>query len=408
MDPLDVLDRVASTSSTLSKEEILRTNTDPTLLKCLKWMLDPYVTYGVKNVTFAPYEKVEKDIPYAEMFVLLEKLARRELTGNNARIAIVTLSSIMDERGQRLFLKILSKDPACGISDGIVNRAYPKLIPTFEVQLAAPMKKKDKIYYPCLAQPKYDGVRVIALVDPTVPNIRYFSRNGKEFTNFGCFDNDLLKMANGMELMFDGEVVGPHGDQFRSIMQQCRRKNDVDPEGLTYQVFDYMSIRYFTSRYCNMQQSARTTVLVDFSRHVPLSRVSVIDGKLCRDERELFNYFEECINSGYEGLVVKSLCGLYEFKRTTAWIKIKPSKTEDLKIVEIQEGRGKYQGRIGAIIVEREGVRIGVGSGLSDADRVTLDEAQILVGKTAEICFDSVTPDGSFRFPRLVKIRSDK
>jgi DNA ligase-1 len=87
---------------------------------------------------------------------------------------------------------------------------------------------------------------------------------------------------------------------------------------------------------------------------------------------------------------------------------MKPSITEDLKIVDVQEGTGKYLGRLGAIIVEREGVKINVGSGFKDEERCIIQEASQFIGKIVEVKYDSLTPDKSLRFPRFVRLREDK
>ena len=94
----------------------------------------------------------------------------------------------------------------------------------------------------------------------------------------------------------------------------------------------------------------------------------------------------------------------------------------DMKVIDIQEGNGKYAGLIGAIWCECETedgkvITVSVGSGLSDEQRLqwAMKPSDIL-GKIVEIQYFSLSQDGknkgsnyySLRFPRLKTVRTDK
>lgn len=409
--PYQTIQECNKTTSTIEKSTTLSNNGSELLKSIINYALDPFKVYGVKKYEFdRPLQAVENfsDGVMVHMFDVLNKLMKREVTGDAARELIKSFSGKLSEQEQDIFARILDKDLKCGVAEGIVNKVFRKLVPEFEVQLANPPKHKDKIIYPCIVQPKMDGVRTIALVEPKENSVVYYSRNGKEFKNFKCFDNELLMLSNKEPKMFDGEVIGPRGDDFRGIMQQCRRKYDVEPKGLNFHVFDWMPMHHFTRQSATLLQKDRSDALVELGCSYKTERVVIVSSMICNNYEEVINVFNEAIDNGYEGIIAKDINGEYDFKRSNAWIKIKPTETEDLKIVDIQEGRGKYKGLLGAIIVDRQGVKINVGSGFKDDDRYELGKAQSLIGKVAEVNFDSVTNDGSLRFPRLVQIREDK
>ena len=122
--------------------------------------------------------------------------------------------------------------------------------------------------------------------------------------------------------------------------------------------------------------------------------------------------FEKALAAGYEGLVLKSPDHKYQTRRSYDWLKVKSTKEEDLPIVDVYEGEGKYEGSLGGVIVERDnGVLVRVGGGFSDDLRMAIwSDPNGFIGKTAEILYHETTPDGSLRHPRLGKggIRRDK
>jgi DNA ligase-1 len=125
-------------------------------------------------------------------------------------------------------------------------------------------------------------------------------------------------------------------------------------------------------------------------------------------------YAQDAVKNGFEGIMIKDLSAPYECKRSSFWMKWKPTITVDLTIVGFEEGTGRNEGRLGAIIYEgvdnERNIRVNVGTGYSDSDR---DEfwalRDRLLGVIGEIQADAVTQnqDGSFslRFPRHVRFR---
>lgn len=409
--PTEVIKLCSLTNSTTEKVRFLKENESSLLKECLVYCLNPYFVYGIRQFEFEePLNHEENSLQI--IFELCKALMKREFTGDNARSKIMEVSKKLTRSQQLIFGWILLKDLKAGLADGLVNKAFPGLIPSFEVQLAQPEKFLPKVKFPCLVQCKLDGVRTIAIVDPKEQSVVYYSRNGKMFLNFKCFNKDLLALAGSNGKVFDGEVVGPPGNNFVGIMNQCRRKYDVEPKGLNFYVFDVMHIGNFTSQQCKLNQTDRTDYLYELFRTVDedTNRVKFVTSYKCNNMEEVEKIYGQFVNEGFEGIIIKDIAGQYEFKRSNAWVKMKPDTTEDLKVIDIQEGTGKYEGRLGAIIVERNGVKINVGSGFKDEERTPVEVAyQNLVGKIVEVKYDSVIKEsGSLRFPRFIKLRTDK
>jgi DNA ligase-1 len=125
-------------------------------------------------------------------------------------------------------------------------------------------------------------------------------------------------------------------------------------------------------------------------------------------------FAQDAVAQGFEGIMIKDLGAPYECKRSSFWMKWKPTITVDLTIVGFEEGTGRNAGRLGAIVCEgvdnERNIRVNVGTGYSDSDRdefwASRDQ---LLGVIGEVEADAVTQnqDGSYslRFPRFVRFR---
>jgi DNA ligase-1 len=124
---------------------------------------------------------------------------------------------------------------------------------------------------------------------------------------------------------------------------------------------------------------------------------------------------KEALDKGFEGLMIKPSEDYYEWKRSHAWLKIKPFIEVTLKVIDIQEGTGKHEGKLGAFSVEGEDggkfFSLSVGSGLTDDQREKYWAAKDeLIGRLIEVRADAITKsvEGehfSLRFPRFKSFR---
>ena len=119
---------------------------------------------------------------------------------------------------------------------------------------------------------------------------------------------------------------------------------------------------------------------------------------------------------GYEGLMIKPINEGYKCKRSHAWLKVKPFIEVTLKVIALEEGTGKNEGMLGALVVEGEDdgkfFHVNVGSGLTDDMRKDVWSAQdSVVGQLVEIRADAATQSQdadetwSLRFPRFKTFR---
>jgi len=115
--------------------------------------------------------------------------------------------------------------------------------------------------------------------------------------------------------------------------------------------------------------------------------------------------------------MIKDMDAPYECKRSTFWMKFKPVYDYDLTVIGVEEGTGKNQGRMGALVCEGiddgKHITVNVGSGYTDVERQSYwDYKESVIGQTAVVMADAITQnqDGSYslRFPRFKTFRDDK
>jgi DNA ligase 1 len=104
-----------------------------TFKRALIGALDPLTTYGLRQIP----ERIDGAAPggntfeNAPIWETLDRLAKRELTGNAARDEVQRLLTFLTEPSAELFRRIIRKDLRAGFSASTVNKAWPKLIQTF-------------------------------------------------------------------------------------------------------------------------------------------------------------------------------------------------------------------------------------------------------------------------------------
>jgi len=129
------------------------------------------------------------------------------------------------------------------------------------------------------------------------------------------------------------------------------------------------------------------------------------------DKPEAWKAMAELIwQHGGEGVIAKRRGALYSpGKRNADILKIKLEKSEEMLVIGLAEGEGKYEGTTGKLIVEdANGVQHKV-SGMSDTERhAWWKRPELIAGATVEVQFMQRLANGSLREGRFKAVRHDK
>ena len=423
--PQDIIAQLEADNSKLAKQAIIKAAHDeglPEFFEGLRMALDALVTFGVKQVPERSDVLTGQGLPWTAFVELANKLQARELTGHAARDAIeLAMSVATTEQWNGWYRRILIKDLRCGMSEKTVNKVVPGCIPVFTCALAHDSAKHEKkMTGKKQIEIKLDGVRVITIIQGN--KVEMFSRNGKQFHNFGHIIQELEAVVKEYPvpypLVLDGEVMSAN---FQDLMKQVHRKDGKQSTDAVLHVFDTIPLGCFQNGVWDKPQSFRSAITkhwVEEHKSV-LEHVSALDWETVDlDSEEGQTRFVElnkaAVDGGYEGVMIKDVDAPYECKRTHAWLKAKPFIEVTLEVKEVEEGTGRNEGRLGAFVCEGiddgKDIRVNVGSGFTDVHRDDYwTHRSSIIGNLVEVRADAITQnqDGTYslRFPRFKTFR---
>lgn len=243
---------------------------------------------------------------------------------------------------------------------------------------------------------KYDGCCAILMDGKT------FSRTGEEYR---CLDQ-VARFLQGQHpsYVFIGEAWWPGKDQFNLISGAFRRLQENDE--LLFMIHDIIPREDFDAGYCPEAFSDR---MAEFGHLDGMfgDRIQLVKGwgaGLYGNAQDKCNELVD--EGGYDGLVLRDPNGIWSVGSGTTGeiIKIKRKLSFDLRVLEVNTVKGEKTGRdVYKLVVEFQGKRLGVGSGLPH------DLADVpAVGNIVEVEAMDYSSDGLLREPRYKGIRFDK
>ena len=430
MQPQDIIQKLQDHNSRLDKEAILAQAMDEGLdefFEGVRMALDPLVTFGVKQVAELDSEWAGQGCEWAVFKELADKLVSRELTGHAARDAInLVKSSCTVEQWNGFYRRILIKDLRCGVSEKTVNKVAKKFaqysIPIFTCPLAHDSANHEKkMIGKKQVEVKLDGVRVLTIIRGN--KVEMFSRNGKQFHNFGHIITEIEQVIAQKpapyDLVLDGEVMSAN---FQDLMKQVHRKDGKQSDDAVLHLFDMCPLADFQKGKWDKTQSFRSQAVKawvnenkDVIKHVQTLDWEDVDLDTQQGQERFVELNKAAVDGGYEGVMIKDPDAPYECKRTHSWLKAKPFIEVTLNVVAVEEGTGRNEGRLGAVIVEGEDdgytYHLNCGSGFTDSQRDQFwAERDNLIGSLIEIRADARTKSQdsdtySLRFPRFKTFR---
>jgi len=267
----------------------------------------------------------------------------------------------------------------------------------------------DTMYY---VSTKYDGNQIFISIDSS--KVRFFTSDWKEFS-LPKIANALSNIKTNMvligEMLYDsdGKLGARTKVQGKITTERVNFSKglscSLDEEKVTIMLFDMLTIGIDGIPIVKLDTSGRFFNLNTLSKILP-KQLQIIN-PIVLSGKDTQGYAKELVKDGWEGvMLMEPEQPYFRGKRVNHSIKLKYRPTADLLCINITNGDGKYEGMIGALVLEDSiGRTVQVGSGLSDNDR-ELDNAFNYIGKVIEIEYEQIMD--TYQQPTFIMVRKDK
>jgi len=299
----------------------------------------------------------------------------------------------------------------------------------YEPMLAHNFKdRQGEIKYPCYSQPKLDGIRCV--VRKEGDKLIGRTRNGKEIE---CIPH-ILKRLHGFFLAYptailDGELYNHDlRDNFNKITSLVRKQKPVQLKNMTdnafakkckefeerlaeaestiqYHIYDAPRIndtinenQWFDYRIEQLQESITQN-----------DSIRIVETMEAYSLGNLNNLYNQYLEQGYEGQMVRKSMSSYENKRSTSLLKRKEFVDAEYRVIDIEVGNGNRSGTAKHLVCYCETTKKTFNSNIKGSFeflKEVYDNRKEYIGQLATIKYFQLTPDGIPRFPYAISFRN--
>lgn len=301
----------------------------------------------------------------------------------------------------------------------------------YEPMLAHNFKdRQDELVgnYPVYSQPKLDGIRCIVRKEDDKLVGR--TRNGKEIE---CIPH-ILKSLNGFFLahpkaILDGELYNHDlHENFNKLTSLVRKQRPTKSASMTDKAFAKKQTEYQerlaeaedTIQY-HVYDAPRINDVVNESQSFDF-RIDELKAKLMTNKHivlvetnevyslgNLNSLYEQYLEQGYEGQMVRKSLSKYDNKRSTSLLKRKEFIDAEYKVVDIDLGNGNRSGTAKNLVCYCPKTNTTFNSNIKGSFeylKEIYDNRKDYIGKLATIKYFQLTPDGIPRFPYAIGFRN--
>lgn len=419
-----LFNHLASNNSRNFKIAELESHKDDKLLReIVRLALDPFTQFYIRKIpSYAPNIN-SAGIKLKFALDTLIDLSSRRITGNAAIDFLRNTLEALNYEDAKVLERIIQKDLKCGVSDSTANKVWPGLVHEYPVMLCSQYDDKliAKMSWPAYVQLKMDGMRFNAIVNNG--DCEFRSRNGKEVNLLGHLKKEFIAAADGKNVVFDGELLVESDGKVEDrqtgngILNKAVKGTISEKEASRVRatVWDMIPYDDFIAGHYAVQYLIRFSRLesIDLPKNIRLVQSTYV-----QDYEEAQVIFQRYLEQGQEGIILKDLNGPWENKRAKHQVKFKGELECDLEILGVDEGTGKYAGKLGALVCGsrlKDGKRlaVSVGSGFNDAHRDSLWSVRdSLIGKVVAVKYNArirnKQGEDSLFLPIFLEVREDK
>jgi ATP-dependent DNA ligase len=274
---------------------------------------------------------------------------------------------------------------------------FPMLAQTYDPH--STKNKKHPIIFPCLVQPKLDGLRCVVYVDCN-GTIRFQSRTGSFFETLGHIEEELHHTSffrkNG-NIVLDGELYTTE-IPFEELAGLIKKKKLTEKDLVSLKVVCYHVYDIIDDVMTFVERDAMLTRLVPGNRYQYIKKVITAEAENVDRFKECFSAF---VGEGYEGIMLRNKIGKYQRNhRSNDLQKYKEFMEEEYTIHDYKEGSGRDEGAVIWICQTDDGREFSVRpKGSMEIRREWFQQGSEYIGKKLTVIFQEKSEMGVPRFP---------
>ncbi len=193
--------------------------------------------------------------------------------------------------------------------------------------------------------------------------------------------------------LLEGELWAGRG-MFHIVQQTVLDGQPVDEA--------WRNIQYMLFDLPNSKQPYKTRYdeLLELVKKANSDQLLAVKHHSINSNEDIQNRLNEVINTGGEGLMLRKTDVPYRHGRSSDLFKVKKHQDAEAVVIGYKQGKGKYQGKTGSVLVLLEsGRQLYIGSGLTDEQR----ENPPPIGSVITFQYNGFTYKGLPRFPRIMR-----
>jgi DNA ligase-1 len=403
------------------KQELISSNLTPELEYILSICFDPFVTTKLHKLNYGDTDSQENPDLFNEFVSLCEELKKAPAINDNLRTKAERLieSTGYHTELNKVLAKVLTKRMNIGVGAKLINKAVGKeLIPDPSLMLAEDDHKAIDKWNSIVCEEKYDGVRVICVIEDRIP--KFYTRAFNELNSkfLSKIANQLLIISEGIDgIFFDGELTDLDRKGVSGKVNQMLKGSPKESIGddLLFNTFDIDPITSIRNGKGTTAYTERRDLLEKLFQNTETPNIVLARKWEAKTKEELMPIYDQIVANGGEGVIMKDPSHVYECKRSKSWIKFKEVEDCDLEVTGWYPGEGKREGFIGGFNCKDASgeYQVKVGSGFTEADLISLSKnPDSLIGRIVTLQYNVPIEDKngskSLFLPRFIEVRSDK
>jgi len=446
----NILEEIASESGTNQKMEILKKYKDiPALVKVLYAAKSPREKFYIKQIPeYTPAEKSEISIMNA-VEQIEGTLGKRVLTGHAAQGFLKDILEKLSADDAYVIERVIDKDLKFGMGRTNINKVIPDLIEktpymgakSYSEKLVRKLFEKGKKAY---SQVKMDGRYANAIIHEE-GTVELVSRQGETtyvgdapfLKELGLLQNVVLNgeltidcydryTANGL-IASIVDIEGKRANCEVTLEETQKKIAAFEKKHAPYQetinkirftVWDCITLEEYFEKKSSVPYEKRLSNLEGMLRGNESldSMLSIVENVVVSSFKEAMEHFQNALERGLEGTILKSLEGAWKDGKPTWQVKMKLDMNLDLRIVGFKYGSegSKNEFVISTLITESScGLLKTNPSGMKeDMMKYVTENQEELLNTIVEIrcCGLSQNSKGDWStlHPSVEKLRDDK